>query len=413
MPKALIVSVGGTAEPVARALEEHRPDVVCFVCSEDSVEKIGDVKRLAGGAGASVRSRVVVVSDPQDLVSCYRGALLAAERIGEANVPPDDVVVDYTGGTKTMSAALALATVGKGFRFSYVGGRERDKGGLGTVLSGTEEVRSGVSPWRLFAVEEKRAFADLFNRHLFASAEEVLARAVRHDAVERDLLEALLRLARAYRHWDAFRHAPAKEELAKGSASLDTWVRLRPGGTDLTAALDAARENLEFLNRLQEGTRGFKRRHRLQVADLLSNARRRAEVGRHDDAVARVYRALELLGQIAFEEVFGCETGAADPARLPESLRDEYALAYADRDGKGLRIPSFAVFRALQAAGRPEGLAYFARRADFDKLLYSRNHSILAHGFEPVAADLPDRFERLVRETFDLQEVVPFPRFVF
>ncbi len=412
MATAMIISVGGTPEPIVRTLVEHRPEFVCFFGSEETIERVGEIKRLAAEAGVEVRNRNVMARDPQDLVACYRDALEAAGRLEEAGVVPEQVVVDYTGGTKTMSAALALATVGKGYRFSYVGGRERTKQGLGVVVSGTEEVRTGVSPWQLFAVEEKRAFASLFNRHLFASAEEVLARAVRHAAEEKDLLEALARLARGYRQWDAFRHAEAKVEVAAGVAGLGTWVRFRPD-SGLETALAAAEQSLIFLNRLQEGTRGFKRRHRLQAADLLSNARRRAEVGRHDDAVARVYRALELVGQIAFEDTFGCDTGAADPKRLPEELRAEYAACYAGRDGQTLQLPLFATFRALEVAGRPEGRAFAARREELDKLLYARNHSILAHGFEPVAPDLPERFEGLVREAFGVGEVVVFPTFGF
>lgn len=412
MVQAMIISVGGTPEPVVKTLLEHRPGFVCFFGSEETIERVGEIKGLAREAGVEVRNRNVIVRDPQDLVACYRDAQEAAARVDEAGFEPEQVVVDYTGGTKTMSAALALATVGKGFRFSYVGGRERTKQGLGVVVTGTEEIRTGVSPWRLFAVEEKRAFASLFNRHLFASAEEVLSRAARHDAEEQELLGALVRLARGYRHWDAFRHAEAKPEVAAGVAGLATWLRFRPD-SGLEAALAAAQGSLAFLDRLQEGTRGFKRRHRLQVADLLANARRRAEVGRHDDAVGRVYRALELTGQLAFEEAFGRDTGAADPARLPESLRDEYVARYGGREGGGLQLPLFAVFRALEAAGRPEGLAFAARREEVEKLLYARNHSILAHGFEPVAPDLPARFEALVREAFGVGEAVAFPVFGF
>ncbi|MEW6488330.1 MAG: TIGR02710 family CRISPR-associated CARF protein [Thermodesulfobacteriota bacterium] len=412
MVQAMIISVGGTAEPIVKTLVEHRPGFVCFFGSEETIERVGEIKRLAREAGVEVRNRNVMARDPQDLVACYRDALEASARVEEAGVDAEEVVVDYTGGTKTMSAALALATVGKGYRFSYVGGTRRDKNGVGVVVTGAEDVRTGVSPWRLFAVEEKRAFASLFNRHLFASAEEVVSRAARHDTEEQELLGALARLARGYRHWDAFRHAEAKPEVADGIAALATWVRFRPE-PGLEEALGAAQRSLAFLSRLQQGTRGFKARHRLQVADLLANARRRAEAGRHDDAVGRVYRALELTGQLAFEEAFGCDTSAADPARLPETLREEYAARYAGRDGAALQLPLFAVFRALEAAGRPEGLAFAACRAGLDKLLYARNHSILAHGFEPVAPDLPQRFEALVREAFGVEEAAVFPRFSF
>ncbi|OQX91368.1 MAG: hypothetical protein B6D58_08485, partial [candidate division Zixibacteria bacterium 4484_95] len=51
-----------------------------------------------------------------------------------------DIVIDLTGGTKQMSAALALAATEQGLKVSYVGGEERTKDGLGTVVSGTEKI---------------------------------------------------------------------------------------------------------------------------------------------------------------------------------------------------------------------------------------------------------------------------------
>ncbi|WP_025324147.1 TIGR02710 family CRISPR-associated CARF protein [Deferrisoma camini] len=409
MAQGLLVSVGGTAEPVAAAVAEHRPQVVCFFCSERSVEKLGEIRSLVAARGLDYRSRVQMVQDPEDLTRCYADALRAADLLEAEGVSPEAVVVDYTGGTKTMSAALALATVGRGYRFSYVGGDRRNKGGLGVVQTGTERVRTGWSPWRLFAVEEKRLFSGLFNRHLYGSAAEVLERALGHDPEERRLLEGLLQLTRGYQHWDAFRHAQAKECLREGVERIEEWAAYR-SDAGYREVGETARANLEFLNRLQQGTRGFRRRHRLQVIDLLANARRRAEVGRHDDAVARLYRALELLGQIAFEEAFGCETGAAPTEKLPETLRETYRERYWSEEKGACQIPLMAAFVALAEAGRPEGLHLRERAEEFKALLYARNHSILAHGFEPVKPDLPRRFEALLRETFGLTDALVFPR---
>ncbi len=208
------MSVGDSAEPVAAAVVEHRASVVCFFCSERSVETLGEVRALVAGRGPDYRSRVQLVQDAEDLARCYADALRAADLLEAEGVAPAEVVVDYTGGTKAMSAALALATVGRGYRFSYVGGERRDKDGLGVVETGTERVRTGWSPWRLFAVEEKRLFAGLFNRHLYGSAAEVLERALGHDPEDQRLLQGLLDLTRAYQHWDGLCGSSAPEAWA-------------------------------------------------------------------------------------------------------------------------------------------------------------------------------------------------------
>jgi len=56
-------------------------------------------------------------------------------------------VADFTGGTKTMSVALALATVQAVGRYTYVGGTERTKDGPGMVVDGKERMLHQANPW--------------------------------------------------------------------------------------------------------------------------------------------------------------------------------------------------------------------------------------------------------------------------
>jgi CRISPR-associated protein (TIGR02710 family) len=155
MCQAMIISLGGTPEPLARSIAEHRPAFICFFASHDSVERLGQVRELLAQGGLSLPPKhIVLAEDVNDLVHCYEKALECARLLAARDIPPAEVVVDYTGGTKTMTAALALATVGKGYRFSYVGGEKRNKEGLGVVESGSDVVHTGVSPWQIFAVEE-------------------------------------------------------------------------------------------------------------------------------------------------------------------------------------------------------------------------------------------------------------------
>lgn len=144
MPDALIISLGGTPEPVIASIETHAPRAVCFFASDQSVDLVGSIKDTLRQKGVVFKDTKVLCDDINDLVHCYERALTCAERLlrVDPDLAPDDVVVDYTGGTKTMTAALALATVGKGFRFSYVGGKTRTKDGLGVVVSGKEVLTS-------------------------------------------------------------------------------------------------------------------------------------------------------------------------------------------------------------------------------------------------------------------------------
>jgi uncharacterized protein (DUF1499 family) len=89
---------------------------------------------------------------------------------------PEDVIVDYTGGTKVMTAALILATIGHPFRFNYVGGVRggRNKDGLGAVVNGHEKMYPEMNPWLIFAEEERRQIVILFNRRRFSAAIQII-----------------------------------------------------------------------------------------------------------------------------------------------------------------------------------------------------------------------------------------------
>lgn len=167
--EGMIITVGGTPQPIIKTILEHQPSFVCFLTSQDSVDKVTEVKEGLGQL--EKRDRKVIVDDVNDLVNCYTKALECVRWIERENVPPERVIVDYTGGTKSMSVAVALACVSRGYHFSYVGGTQRTKGGLGTVIDGTQEVWTEVSPWTLFAVEERRRMADFFNTYRFSAAQ--------------------------------------------------------------------------------------------------------------------------------------------------------------------------------------------------------------------------------------------------
>ena len=131
-------------------------------------------------------------------------------------VDPRDVCVDYSGGTKTMSAALVLATVEKSCCYSYVGGDERSKGGLGVVLDGKERKWFLDNPWDEIAVAERKEAAIVFNKARYASAGEVIERCISKVSREQQpFLQAMKEMVVGYDLWDRFKHRDAPRHLHK------------------------------------------------------------------------------------------------------------------------------------------------------------------------------------------------------
>jgi CRISPR-associated protein (TIGR02710 family) len=411
MCQAMIISLGGTPEPLARSIAEHRPAFICFFASHDSVERLGQVRCLLAQDALSLPPKhIVLAEDVNDLVHCYEKALECARLLAARDIPPAEVVVDYTGGTKTMTAALALATVGKGYRFSYVGGEKRNKEGLGVVESGFEVVHTGVSPWQIFAVEEWQHLVLYVRQYQYEAALTLVSQTrprlpVKEQLRWQGLEEALAGLL----HWDRFNHREALPLFRQGIEKLSQWLEIKDDRA-LNGFVAQGRECLNFLKALANQTDQFKRPGPLMVADLLANAERRAVQGRYDDATARLYRALEMQGQIAVQELTGASTGNVPEGKIPASLREEYALRYRDpQDGK-IKIPLEATFRLLHALEHPLGQQFVAQQENFRRLLLARNGSILAHGLQPVSPEVYAELRELSLHICALPEPVVFPQ---
>src|SRR3990172_11919229 len=229
MPKALIISLGGTPEPIIKSIEEHKPDYLCFFSSQESnAKEYPNVKKNLDKMGISPKIESVIVDDVGDLVHCYERALEIATKIEKQGISPEDVVVDYTGGTKTMSAALILATITKFTKFSYVGGKERTKEGLGVVISGAEEIKTALSPWQVLLVEDRKKIALFFNSYQFSAARDVAKKLTAVlEGLDRAIYESLSELIEGYRLWDSFRHDYALRILSDSIKKLSDYSMLK------------------------------------------------------------------------------------------------------------------------------------------------------------------------------------------
>ena len=141
------------------------------------------------------------------------------------------------------------------------------------------------------------------------------------------------------------------------------------------------------------------------ILDLIANADRHARIeGKYEDAVARLYSALERGAKFRLQRQHAISTEDVKPAQLPETLRDEYVQKYRDaRDGK-IKVPLMAAHRLLDALGNELGHAFVARQEEIVQLLSLRNLSPLGHGENPVGEDGYARFRGLLMELFGIAE---------
>lgn len=406
MKKTMIMSLGGSPDPLKKSIENHKPARIVFLASHDSISLSGEILK-------NLKPRPVVENEitenPNVMFECYKAAGRCVDRVRAAGVAPGDVVVDYTGGTKVMTAALILATIGHPFQFSYVGGDARNKDGLGTVMDGHERMYPEMSPWSVFAEEERRQVVILFNRRRFSAVREVIAGCAHELPFEVKSYFGFVRpLAEGLLFWEQFNHKAARERINAGLEALKAHMKMRPDPA-LEAFFATVGNLANFLHQILEDTENHKKMHPILVEDLVNNARRRMMDQRYDDAAARGYRALELYGQICFHEVAGCANDNVDPVIVPDKIREEFTRKYQDPRTRKLKLPLAATFQYLAAVGHEAGVRFFEKQEKIMKIQSNRNQSILAHGIKPVSGHAMESIFDIVTEFVQVRTFFEFP----
>jgi len=388
MNRILLVSVGGSADPIVNAIKEHNPDFVYFFCSsghkgsEKTVDSPGDPcgdkrrakcpecghihyigdpkgKSIVFQAGlAKEHYEIVAVDNPDDLNACYQRLLELAEQI-KARHGDAQIIANYTGGTKTMSAAMALVGVmTEQWDLSLNVGPRRD---LIHVRSG--DVPVVIDKWSIFYQNRLESFGEPLENHYYAfvagSISEMLHRPVEGSLRDR-LIETRV-ICEAFDQWDRFRHEAALELL-------------EPYGGRFAPYIIHAKKILGMIR-----ATGYER-----VPDLLKNAERRAVQKHYDDAISRLYRATELFAQIRLEKEYGYHTGDLRLNQLPKDLRDEYKEHLrGDKLILGLRND----YELLSKLEDPIGRTFKEWDVRIVDALTRRNSSIGAHGLIPMGEE--------------------------
>jgi len=391
MSTLLALTVGGSCAPVITAIRDYQPDFVYFIVSggdrgsrktvDGTGNPCGDPRKakcpdcgkdvpLGDPKGVNILAQtgltegqyeILELPEPDDLSGCYAQLRSALMQLKEAH-SDWRFLADYTGGTKTMTAALTLAALEAGYEFSLVKGTRAD---LVKVRNGTE-MAALVNVGEVRARQQMDEAQRLFNRYAYASAAEILQNTLRAvflpPELQREITERV-GLCRAFDAWDRFDHSQARVLLETHKKQFETlW---------------------KFLKLISGAKPGY-----APVLDLLCNAERRAVRGRYDDAVARLYRALEMLAQIRLEQrPERLISGNLNPTLLPEILQAKYeALREQGEKGKvklGLRQD----YELLAELADPLGNVYQEYSKRLLQALNYRNESILAHGQTPIARD--------------------------
>ena len=404
----IIMSLGGSPTPLIKSIEANKPEQIIFMASHDSVPLAG---QIFNAIEFTPPAEYELTDDPNSMYECYKTARRCMDRAEKTGISHENIMVDYTGGTKVMTAALILAAAGRKYRFNYVGGDKRNKAGVGTVMDGHEKMFEEMSPWAVFAEEERRQVVTLFNRRRFAAVNEIIDSALEREtpAQIRSYFRFIRPLADGFLKWDQFEHKTALRFMNKGCGLLSDHLHAY-NDISLDDFLDDVRHCRRFLEKVITQTEGMKKTHAVLIEDIMNNARRKIIDKRYDDAAARIYRALELYGQIAFEKVAGCPNNRVKPDMLPEGVKSEFIRKYQEPGKQTLKLPLAATFEFLKAKGNKAGIRFYERKKEFRKIMSNRNSSILAHGIRPVSERAVHSIFSTVSDFIQVTDFFDFPQ---
>jgi CRISPR-associated protein (TIGR02710 family) len=222
--------------------------------------------------------------------------------------------------------------------------------------------------------------------HAYAAAASVFQEECerRFQPEQKAKAQFFVELATAYAAWDRFEYdgaCAAFEKLAR------TDIETAPWASQLKLNMQAVHMERKDCYAL----------HRL--ADLFNNATRRAAQGAWDDAVARLYRAVEFGVQIVLHQECQIETKKVTFAELPPAMQAEYTSR-----AEGNQIVQLGVrdaVRLLQHKCPASACAQLLCGDPGQRLLHllsARNDSVLAHGFTPVQSSVYDELRGLIAE---------------
>ena len=405
MNRALIITVGtgiGTdpeeavrslAHGIVTSIKASNPDHIVFIATADSQKST--IPEIKNQYPQPSPSEIVLLRDMNDVNGVFETIKARARDLKKEGY---DVVIDFTSGTKAMSAGAVLAATSEALRMSYVTGDRSE----GKVVKGGERVLT-YSPIMGIVEFQEKIVRELFNNYQYDPCLQLIKRI--EDLISApevaEKVSKFKQLAEGYSLWDKFDHKNALERLRTFDNSL---VNIE--------------KNKKFLLRLEKN--GFEDAT-LLLCDLLNNTKRRIEEGKYDDAVARLYRIIERIAQMVLKTKYDIDTADVD-LRTPKTsgkLEEETLLKYkrlGDGDAK-IRLSLKKDYELLTDLGEEIGKR-FSQDESLRDLLQRRNNSILAHGLVPVRrAETERMFEKVkeyveleIEESSRLREQAAFPK---
>ncbi|BCA55142.1 TIGR02710 family CRISPR-associated protein [Nitrospira sp. KM1] len=405
---ALIVTLTDDLAPAVRSINRLSPDSLCFVLPESAKPSVErdlqpQITRMPR------RWDWIALADTTSFPECYQHVARSIPGLlRHWGIDPGSLVVDLTGATPAMAAALAIVTMPFTSRIVSLAGMVDGRDGESVTSGESRETWIQTNPWDEASQTARREGSELFNAGDYHAAGSVFRHIEsRVSGGLKPLYHALADLAEGYHFWDRLQHRPAWDKLKAASKALE-MAALFGGPPELKDVLPSVKANTGFLEKLVLDPAEVKE---FLALDLLAYCQRRLRMaGDSEIAMRSLVRALEAFSQWQLFKRHRIKTWDAQPEQLPAGMQDLCRKSYvSDIDGK-FQLPLTAQWRALSELGDPTGQSFNRLWPLMKPMLDAVNHAVLGHGFEGVKSERVQQLYDLAVKLTGVQDV-SLPKF--
>lgn len=429
--ECLILSVGTSYEPLVLDIMLLEPQRVLFLYTEISERYLAKVVDYCGLDASRYEKSMIHETEPLDMYREIKRAYLKWNK-------PEKIYIDFTGGTKAMSAAAAMAGAMIGAQLLYVGCMEYLVD-FRKPDPGTERLFYIDNPLEVFGDIEIEKALTLFGEYNYAGAGErlrTLKEEIPDPAIRQELNFACL-LAKSYEAWDALDFPAAYEYMRQLNREIRRDRRthrqfLLMDYAEHLAAQEEVLQRLMYIPELIAGKRQMEILSDLQymiplMFTMYTNACVREIQEKYDMAALLLYRLLEMIEQRRLAK-YGLYVSRMDYknirydfeqrpdlkgqseencfSQLKNDIHDIRKALYG-KAGNGYlpdQVSLLEGFVILQALDDPVSRMENGRHVDKLKrirsMVYLRNNSIFAHGLGPVGKQNFEKFKKFTEEMF-------------
>lgn len=388
MSKGLIIAIGLDEYVAEYAIRQISPQHVAFLATEATLSIVHNLSVRLGLSSTKVCFVKDIFSTRETVQECFN-AFRWMKEIRDI----EELVVDATNCITVVEMATYLSAslldlyrdildFAPRISMVYIHSRYAPNAhGVHSEVIGSEQVVALERPvdslgFVLF-IEAIRSF----NSNRFEQAGHSFRSLHRDTSSEQSLLYlAFALLAQGYECWDKMIFREAADFLDQACRMFQKLSSFR-FAEEIVPALEL---NRLALRNIIEGQR------EAIIIDLYSNALRRRQDGRFDDALARLYACLERIIQEQLRS-FGIETAKPDYSLLQPEICERFRKALGGELPVELELKRAALLLSYLPDPVGEELLRFGFKS-FTGLIGIRNQSILAHGLTPIGAEQFERF---------------------